>query len=320
MQDTLLKKYLDEKNCTKLICGANNENYAQITNLVALYSSAGCKFFDINASIEAIRAYKKGLQYSKINDCCLCISVGALDDPHLSKCKINSALCKKCGKCHSLCLQKAINENIQIDEKKCIGCLLCKNNCPYSAIEKYQKSTPWQEHFEELKKDCACVEFHIMSSDIDEIDNKWKFLCDNFDGFLSISVNHSIFSSKDLIIQLKKMLSLRKPNTTIIQADGIPMSGNSNDYKTTLQALAMTDFIDRANLNTYIHTSGGTNSQTMKLIEQFDINTNGISIGTYARKVIQEYINCEDFLENKEKFNKALIIAKEIIKSTKRTR
>ncbi len=320
MQNDLLKKYLDQKNCTKLICGANNENFAQITKLVALYSSAGCKFFDINASIEAIDAYKKGLDFSQSKNCCLCLSVGAFDDAHLSKCKINKKICKNCKKCFSICPQKAIDEKIKIDEKKCIGCLLCKKICPENAIEKYQKSTRWQENFDILKQNCDCIEFHMMSGNIDEIDEKWEFLCKNFNGFLSISANHSVFSSKNLIAQLKKMLKLRKPNTTIVQADGIPMSGNSNDYKTTLQAVAMTDFIDRANLDVYIHTSGGTNSQTMKLIEKFDIKTNGISIGTYARKMVQNYINCDDFLENEEKFKEALKIAQKIIKSTKRTR
>lgn len=310
-----LKKYLEEKNCTKLICGANNENYEQITNLVALYSAAGCKFFDINASNEALIAAKKGLNYSKQTDCALCISVGAKNDPHISKCKITPQICSNCNTCAQICPQGAINNTI-IDEKKCIGCAICKKYCPNNAIERYFSLNPWQENFNCFKT-CDCIEFHIMSPDIDEINEKWEFLCSNFDGLLSISVNHSIFSAVDLISQLKKMLSVRKPYSTIIQADGIPMSGNNDEYRTTLQAVAMADFIERADLKTYIHVSGGTNSKTRELIDKFKININGISIGTYARKVVKDYINEPDFLVNKEKFNKALLIARSIIQSTK---
>lgn len=316
MQSSNLKKYLEEKNCTKLICGANNENYEQITNLVALYSAAGCKFFDINASYEALSAAKCGLEYSNKTDCTLCVSVGAKNDLHISKCKINPEKCAKCGACAKLCLQGAIDKDIIINEKKCIGCTLCKKNCKYDAIERYFSPNKWQENFETFKN-CDCIEFHIMSPDVDEINEKWDFLCANFNGLLSISVNHSIFSAIDLIAQLKKMLSKRTPYTTIIQADGIPMSGNNDEYRTTLQAVAMADFIERADLKTYIHVSGGTNSKTKELIDKFKINISGISIGSYARKVVKDYINEPDFLSNKEKFNKALNIAKSIIDSTK---
>jgi len=297
MQSDNLKRYLEAKNCTKLICGANNENYNQITNLVAA---------------------KKGLEYSNKTDCTICISVGAKNDPHVSKCKINRQLCTNCKTCAKICPQSAIEEDndIKINEKKCIGCAICKNNCPKGAIERYFSPNLWQENFEDFKN-CDCIEFHIMSPDIDEINEKWEFLCSNFDGFLSISVNHSIFSAIDLIEQLKKMLSIRKPYSTIIQADGIPMSGNNDEYRTTLQAVAMADFIERADLKTYIHVSGGTNSKTKELIDKFKININGISIGTYARKVVKDYINEPDFLTNKEKFNKALFIARDIIHSTK---
>lgn len=316
MQDSNLKEYLDSKQAFKLILGANNENYREITNLTALYSLAGCRFFDINASYEALNAAVLGLEYSKKTNCSLCISVGANDDLHLSKCKINPSICTKCNICSGLCVQGAIKD-FKIEEKKCIGCSACKNACKYGAIEVYQKSTPWQENFEIFKKYCSCVEFHIMSKNIEEINTKWDFLCSNFDGFLSISVNHSTFGNIDLIKQLKAMLQKRKPYTTIIQADGVPMSGTKEDYRTTLQAIAMADFIERENLQTYIHVSGGTNTLTKKLSDKFNININGVAMGSYARKAVREYIEKDDFLKNKKAFNKALKIAKKIIKSTR---
>ena len=85
-----LQDYLASNKCFKLILGANNENYDEITRLVALYSAAGCRFFDLNASYEALQAAKAGLEYSGKKDCFLCISVGTTSDKHLSKYKINN--------------------------------------------------------------------------------------------------------------------------------------------------------------------------------------------------------------------------------------
>jgi Fe-S-cluster-containing hydrogenase component 2 len=131
----VLKDILDEKKCFKLICGAGNEDLEEVEKLVALYAKAGCKLFDLNASEEVLYAAEKGLNYSipKENqkDYNFCISVGTKNDFHLKKAKINPDICKKCGKCVGICLQKAINSDFQIDSKKCIGCLRCVDICPY---------------------------------------------------------------------------------------------------------------------------------------------------------------------------------------------
>ena len=87
-----LQEYLASNKCFKLILGANNENYDEITRLVALYSAAGCRFFDINASEAAINAARAGLLHSGKTDCYLCISVGTSNDKHLSKYRISDIL------------------------------------------------------------------------------------------------------------------------------------------------------------------------------------------------------------------------------------
>ena len=61
-----------------------------------------------------------------------------------------------------------------------------------------------------------------------------------------------------------KMLKNSCNNIFMVQADGAPMSGGSDDYRTTLQAVAMADIVDKANITPYIFISGGTNSKTKK--------------------------------------------------------
>lgn len=59
-----------------------------------------------------------------------------------------------------------------------------------------------------------------------------------FSGPLSICIDRSKLGDEKLLTRVKKMLEIRKPYTTIIQADGFPMSGGKDDFKTTLQAVA----------------------------------------------------------------------------------
>ena len=302
--------YLENNKIFKLILGAGNSNYEEITKLITLYSSVGCRFFDIEASIEALKAYKEGIKDCK-NDCFVCISVGANQDPHLTKCKIDIEKCVNCKKCENICLQNALN-NCLIDEKKCIGCKKCKNICPNSAIIEYQKIKEWEEFLPELFDKVDCIEFHMISNNIEEIDKKWDYLCSNFKGVLSICTDRSKLSDEDLVKQLKKMIKIAN-RKIIIQADGNPMTGGKDDYLTTFQALATADIINKNNINCYLIMSGGTNSKTSELASLIGVKNNGVAIGSFARKIVKEYTSHPDFLLNKEIFNQGAKIAKSLI-------
>ena len=111
------------------------------------------------------------------------------------------------------------------------------------------------------------------------------------------------------------MISQRKPYTTIIQADGIPMSGCDDTFKTTLQAVAMAEIIQNAELPVHIMISGGTNSKTAELAKLCGINYWGIAIGSWARMIVKPYIVSEDFWENSDVQLKAVKAAHELILS-----
>ncbi len=311
-----LQEYLASNKCFKLILGANNENYDEIVRLVALYSAAGCKFFDLNASEEAILAAKRGLEYSGKLDCYLCISVGTDGDKHLSKYTINNN-CVTCGKCIEACLESAISSvqgKISIDEKKCIGCARCAKVCNVSAIDSYQKQSDWN-NLDKLFKYCECVEFHMDSNNKEEIFEKWGYLAKYFDGMLSINASRAEFSDVELVEILKKMISFRDPETVVIQADGIPMSGGADGYNSTLQAVSCADLIVNSNICPYVITSGGTNAKTAELARKLNVSINGVAVGSYARKIVKDYVRNSDFLENKVMFNEALKLARVLVES-----
>ena len=85
----MLQDLLEKRNCFKLVCGAGNEDAAEVEKLVALYAKAGCRLFDLSAKEEVLDAAKRGLAKAGVNDAYLCVSVGIKGDPHISKAQID---------------------------------------------------------------------------------------------------------------------------------------------------------------------------------------------------------------------------------------
>ena len=109
------------------------------------------------------------------------------------------------------------------------------------------------------------------------------------------------------------MVEKRKPYTTLIQADGVAMSGNSDEFSTTLQAVATAQMFQNANIPAYIMISGGTNTKTIELSKICNVKPHAIAVGTYARKIVKEYLAIEDLLTNTKKLDEAVEIAKKLV-------
>lgn len=317
----MLKDILEQKKCFKLVCGAGNEDVQEVEKLVALYSKAGCNFFDLSANEAVIDAAKRGLDYSipkeEQEKFYFCVSVGIKGDPHITKALIDKSKCIFCGKCIDICPQNALflNENVcKVKEIRCIGCAKCKNNCPSGAISFYSKDKNLKEILPPLiKKGIDCIELHAIGEDENEADEKWNDINSCYDGILSICIDRSKLGNEKFLSRIERFLKKRKSFSTIIQADGAPMSGGVDDYKTTLQAIAAAEIVQNADFPAFILISGGTNSKSLKLAKQCGIYPNGITIGSYARQIVKEYIKRDDFLTNNRVFDKALTKAKKLV-------
>ena len=300
----------------KLVCGAGNEDCESVKRLVYVYAKAGCRFFDLSARKEILESAKAALKLANVNDAMLCVSVGIKGDPHITKAKINESKCIKCGNCFRNCPNDAIFSSIIIDEKKCIGCGICSKKCPTGAISMFDKDVNVKEILPYMVKNgVEVLELHIMGHDKSDLASKWKVINDCNPKFASICIDRENFGNKEALSRIKEMIAYRKPYTTIIQADGIPMSGADDTFKTTLQAVAMAEIIQNANLPVHIMISGGTNSKTRELAELCGIKYWGIAIGSWARKIIKEQLNTKDFWRNEEIQNSAIKIAKALIMS-----
>ncbi len=313
----MLKEVLEAKNCFKLVCGAGNEDAKEVEKLVAIYAKAGCRFFDLSASEEIIDAARRGLEFAGVNDAYLCVSVGIKNDPHVNKAVVDYKKCISCCSCDEVCPQGAI-KYAKVKKYKCIGCGRCAKICPKGAISYVSEEKDLHEVLPPLiEKGIDCIEFHAMGLNDDEILQKWNYINEIYSGILSLCTSRGKLSDEKLVERVKKLTSVRQPYTTIIQADGFPMSGGKDDFKTTLQAVATAEIVQNENLPVYLLLSGGTNSKTAELAKLCGINVNGVSVGSFARKIVKKYIEHEDLFRNKYAFEDAVKIAKDLINCCK---
>jgi len=311
----VLKDLLDTKHCFKLVCGAGNEDIEEVRRLVYLYALGGCRFFDLSANIETVEAAADALEKAKVSDAYLCVSLGIKGDPHSNKAVIDYNKCINCGSCESVCPQGAI-KYAKVNKPKCIGCSRCWKVCPRFAIS-YEAE---EKHPNEIlpritEKGIDCIELHVDGHDEDEIFSKWQYINENFDGLTSICISRGKLGDEALINRIKKMLEGKKPYSVIIQADGFPMSGGDDNYKSTLQTVATAEIVQNAKLPVYLMLSGGTNKKTSELAKMCDISYHAIAVGSYARKIVRKYIERPDFWSNQYVIEDAISTIKPLIDS-----
>lgn len=311
----MLADLLNTKKCFKLICGAGNEDEKEVEKLVAVYAKAGCRFFDLSAKPEIVDAAKRGLKFAGVKDAYLCVSVGIKGDPHINKAVIDYDKCVSCYSCDGICPNNAL-KYAKVKSKRCIGCGKCAKICPKHAITMISEAKELTEILPPvIEKGVDCIELHAMGTNDKEVLEKWDYINSVFDGILSICTSRGKLSDEAMITRIKDLIKSRKPYSTIVQADGFPMSGGKDDYKTTLQTVATAEIVQNANLPVFLLLSGGTNSKTSELAEMCGINANGVAIGTFARQLVRKYTDSEDFLTNENIFASAVDIAKKIIES-----
>lgn len=311
----MLKELLETKHCFKLVCGAGNEDVEEIKRLVYVYAIAGCRFFDLSANEEVIAAAREALETAKVYDAYLCVSVGIKNDPHVKKAIIDYDRCVNCGSCEAVCPQGAIHY-AKVKKHKCIGCGRCWRICSRAAISYVSEEKNLSDILPSIvDKGIDCIEFHAMGLDEEEIFSKWNYINENYEGLLSICTSRGKLSDETLIERITKMTEGREPYSTIIQADGFPMSGGDDNYKSTLQAVATAEIVQNAKLPVYLVLSGGTNGKTTELAKMCEISYHAVAVGSYARKIVRRYIERPDFWTNPNVLTSALELAKPLVDS-----
>ena len=313
----MLKDLLNNRHGFKLVCGAGNEDATEVEKLVTIYSKAGCPFFDVCAKSEIVEAAKRGLERAGIKENrYICVSIGISGDPHITKAVIDQEKCKKCGRCKLTCPHDAIIEldKYKVKKQRCIGCMQCAKVCPHNAITMVAQLVEYSEVLPKIvDKGIDCIEFHAISTDETDVNEKWLQINQHFSGMLCISLDRSELGDKKLIERVKRLIKNRAPYTTIIQADGVAMSGNNDEYGTTLQAVATAQLFQNSNLPVYIMMSGGTNTKSAELAKMCGVKPHCLAVGSYARKIVKDYLLMDDLFDNDKAMQEAVNIARRLI-------
>jgi len=225
----------------------------------------------------------------------------------------------------------------------CIGCGKCSNICPKDNIISYRHS---DRELRELLPKCLeagaeTFELHAAVGDHELTMKEWQLVNEiNGTNFNSMCLDRLNLGNLNLEHRIEEAKNIAK-NRLIIQADGYPMSGGADDYNTTLQAISTADVINkRFNIrldkksvkkddsklvptrvyrdhghhqSVYIVLSGGTNSRSKELANMVGVRCNGVAIGTFARSVIETYINHPDFYNDSESVKNAYLQAKDLV-------
>ena len=278
---------LNKKKIFKLVLGLGNRHFEEIENLVTIYAIAGADMFDINPSKEAVEAVMRGVKKSgkTPDDFYYSISMGLSGDKHIQKCYIDKSKCKNCGKCAKKCQQNAIvpDKNCyKVITQNCIGCQKCDDCKAISFTESEYDVEKIVKIAKKYKLDC--IEIHLSTKKIP--DKEIKYVIENFEGALSLCLDRKFYSNERVKKLITKVIKWKGDANFIIQADGVPMSGGDNTFNSTLQAVAMAHLVQP--YGAYIFMSGGTNAKTAELAKLCSLRYNGISIGSYARKIVKD--------------------------------
>ena len=323
-----LQQILEKRQYFKVVCGAGNEDATEVYKIVLIYTLAGATAFDVSANYQVVKAASQAIDKAieiapKLNldikiRPFIMVSVGLKGDPHVRKAQIDRAKCIDCGMCQKVCIQEAIKvdqENkTSVISMRCIGCGDCQNACKSSAIDFYHQ----KKDFETLLPKCLesgaeNIELHAVSLDDEAVINDWKLINKLLaNNYISMCVDRKLLSNEHIINRLTQASEIAR-DRFIVQADGVPMSGGSDDFNTTLQTIAIADIIQKSKLPVKILASGGTNSHTGKLAKLCGVKINGVAIGTFARKIIKDYTSVDGFEDNFDKLKEAIDIAKKLI-------
>lgn len=289
------KKVIGDSNKKfKLVLGLGNNSLEQISRLCQIYSQAGADIFDLSPNVNSLAAAREGVLNAGLNpdDFQYCISFGVKGDKHIKKAFIDDEKCLKCLECIKSCPQDAIfvnEDTLTVDETKCIGCARCEKLCTgqNGCISFYDAPMDIQDIARCFKGEkIDMVEFHISSDDKQDIIKNWELILKNFAGSKykkSICTDRSNYGDEELLKFIQQLLSMN-PEKTIIQADGVAMSG-SCDKSSTLQAVSHAQIYKNSDAEIFI--SGGTNHHTKHLAQEMDVRFEGITMGSYAREAVK---------------------------------
>jgi len=320
-----LRSILDTGRYFKIVCAAGNRDAQAVRRLSLVYTLAGAVGIDVSADVDIVKASVAGIdaaldiapsmRITLPHRPFITVSVGLPGDPHVRKSRILADLCTSCGECYEHCDDRAISDAPhEVDARRCVGCGTCAEVCEFDAI---QFHTDPIDLADVLPKCIAAgaenIELHARIPDEAAVQRDWRIVAAaQPDQFISMCVDRGELSNAQLIARITQARQVAG-DRLIVQADGVPMSGGSDDFNTTLQTVDCANVVRNSDLDAKILLSGGTNSKTGELAALCDVRVHGVAIGTFARNLVRDETSLPDFESNAGALARAVVKARRLV-------
>lgn len=292
---------LSKGNWVKLICGASNQDLPAISDLCALYATAGVHCIDVAPDAAVVCAAREALDWVQtvvggIRPW-LMISLSDGADKHFRKAWFDPTLCPlDCSRpCQQVCPAKAIKNQGGINAKRCYGCGRCLPRCPLGLIEEQDQHLRLHDFaplISELRPDA--IEIHTAPGRKQEFQATLTEIMAANVPLKRIAVScglqgHGI-SSEELAQELwERHSSLREHGQKPLwQLDGQRMSGDLG-IGTAKVSVSLWQKVRPFAPPGPLQLAGGTNAQTIQYLPQQN-GPAGVAFGGIARKLIQPWL------------------------------
>jgi len=293
-------KALREKRMFKLICGATYSDFEAIVKYSQIFTRAGAHIIDIAAHPTIVSATKEGIEKAGVPKdkepaIMVSLSLDHKQDPHFRRIELKESSCDTCGVCIPNCPTQAFSireGKLSYQKERCYGCGACVPLCHVDALTPVPIKAFQPAILPELwDLGARCLEIHVgpnfywFESYLEKIreisPQPW---------LISVCIGSGFSSFNEIQEQAREIYNILGEGA-LIQVDGKPMTGYNKQDSSMLQALAVAEAVLEANAHIFVQVSGGINDRIKALLNQFDLKVHGVGMGSYAKKLIEPYLD-----------------------------
>ncbi|MDX2256666.1 MAG: LdpA C-terminal domain-containing domain [Pseudanabaenaceae cyanobacterium bins.39] len=291
----------------KLICGASYQHLPAIRHLALVYTLAGADCIDMAPDPATIAAARQGITAAlnlqpDLKAPLVMVSFNDGEDPHFRKAFFNAELCPSdCPRpCEKVCPTTAIqfsNDYNGVIRDLCYGCGRCLPLCPPQIIHTQEQIYQPEHIFDQvLNRSIDAIEIHTQPDRQREFAAFWQRLSPVIPHLQLMAVSFPDCPNlQEYLLSLWQGMQ-PQPRSLIWQTDGRPMSGDIGDG-TTRAALQLGQKVLGFDLPMgFVQLAGGTNASTVPKLKQAGIAVAGVAYGSYARKIITDFLDQQTFV------------------------
>ena len=313
-----LLKALKTRSMFKFICGASYRDFDSVKKYSEIFSRAGAHVISVSAHPTVVIAAHEGISNSEASPderpvIMVSVSLDHNSDPRFKRVVVDMNACDNCGACISVCPTSAFNQDsknktFSYEKEKCFGCAECLPSCHADAFSLESVNPLDPTTLPELwSLGARCLEIHVgpnfywLESYIKRIreisSQSWVFS-------VVLSAEHSSYA--DLQEQAREVYNLLGDGA-LIQVDGLSsLVPHNKNESSALKAIAAASTILDLGLPIFVQIAGGIDEKVRPLCSQFNIEINGVGMGSYCRKLIEPHLSDKAT---------AVAIAKRVIKN-----